>query len=567
MHIPPGLSAYVDGGGELQVAQDLLDRLHEDPYFFYSLLMIKDQTSPKYVPFSPTPFQRRMLDLLHSGVSKIIVLKARQIGCTTAVRAWQLREAYFATNAVRHVMFSYVERSAHDIHKLDDYWLKMLGAETDGLLARKCKSASVTEFTFNDTLASVEVMSARKVGGARSGSMASLHMTEFAFYNDPDETLAQVMAGLQGQVVIESTPDKPGDAFHRLCAGAPANGWTLVTSWWFEHPAYRVPLEDMDPEDPLLDLTWQESFEEALLLLEDPDERSVLNWFIEEHERTGETSETDTLVCAVEALAWRRLQIGTSGLEKFRREYPTSLEEAFITKESRYFDGAALAAIRTEDRGHTNPIPMRRYAMGVDVGGGVSKDYSALHVMDADTMDVVYYERNNKLTPKEWTARVVITANRYNQAYVLVESNNHGHVVLAFLHEWGYPSNRLYTNVDGKPWVTSARTKMDAMHALRDEVNSGAYEWLPAETRLELASLEIRGTTPEAPVGQNDDLAMSLVLTSAARRAMPNSFRPGESTSGEQAPSPKEMLQALRQTFPPKKQAPRSGLVSKMNRS
>ena len=47
--------------------------------------------------------------------------------------------------------------------------------------------------------------------------MTAAHLSEFAFYDDPEELLAQVTATVgNGQIIIESTSNKAGDAFHRL---------------------------------------------------------------------------------------------------------------------------------------------------------------------------------------------------------------------------------------------------------------------------------------------------------------------------------------------------------------
>lgn len=547
LFLPTGLREAF--GMAPEVAAPVVEALLHDPDYFYELLEIKDQQSPLFIPFTPTPFQRRLLRLLLSGVKQIIVVKARQIGCTTAVRAWQFREAYLAMNAVRHAMLSYKEDAARDAHQLDVQWLERINANP--LLARRMGKATQAECTFAETRAELVARTSGGRGGMRGASLSSLHLTEFAFYHDPDEVLAQMSALVQGVTIIESTPNVPGDAFHRLAAGAPANGWTLVTSWWFEHPSY-VREEGLEDDEWAMEaLTYGERAEDLFDRLDDVDERVLVQQMIEI--RDPAMQDYDLLYDIVLRLRWRRWKVATLTLPKFRREFPSSLEEAFVTKESRFFDGLALTTIDTTGRQPAAPVPGHRYVMGVDVSGGVGQDYSALHVVDAETRDVVYYERTNTTAPRGWAERVMTVANRYNGAYVLVESNNHGHLVLGLLTEWRYPNQRLYYNEDGKPWVTTTKSKIEAMQRLREYVDGELISWLPAETRLELASLEIRSVTPEAPVGQHDDLAMSLALTYTALSAIPRGLVPLES-AGVSNMSPHDVRAALDKLLPPVKQ-------------
>ena len=544
LYLPVGLREAF--AVEPEAAAVVVEALLHDPDYFFSLLEVKDQQTPLFVPFNPTPFQRRLLRILISGVKQIIVVKARQIGCTTAVRAWQFREAYLATNAVRHALLSYKEQAARDAHQLDVQWIERMNANP--LLARRLGKSTQAECTFAETRAELVARTSGGQGGMRGTSLASLHLTEFAFYTDPDEVLAQMSALVQGVTIIESTPNVPGDAFHRLAAGAPANGWTLVTSWWFEHPNY-VREDGLEDDDWAMDLLTQcERAEDLYDWLDDVDERVLVQQMVEI--RDPDVGDYDLLYDIVLRLRWRRWKVATLTLPKFRREYPSSLEEAFVTKESRFFDGLALSDIDTTGRQHTPPVPGHRYAMGVDVSGGVGQDYSALHVVDVETRDVVYYERTNTLAPRGWAERVMTIANKYNGAYVLVESNNHGHLVLGLLHEWRYPVQRLYYNEDGKAWVTTTKSKIEAMQRLREYVEGGLIAWLPAETRLELASLEVRSVTPEAPVGQHDDLAMSLALTYTALTAIPRGLVPLESAGASQT-SVSDVRAALNQLYPP----------------
>ena len=77
----------------------------------------------------------------------------------------------------------------------------------------------------------------------------------------------------------------------------------------------------------------------------------------------------------------------------------------------------------------------------------------------------------------------------------------------------------------GKPWVTTARSKLEAYEALREAIRTGVLFRLDQATLQELRSLEVPKLTPQAPAGLHDDLAMALALAYRCVQDAPRSHR------------------------------------------
>ena len=81
----------------------------------------------------------------------------------------------------------------------------------------------------------------------------------------------------------------------------------------------------------------------------------------------------------------------------------------------------------------------------------------------------------------------------------------------------------MWTDHDGKPWVTTVKSKLEAYEVLREHIKAGIVFTLDQSTLQELKSLEVRKVTPEAPSGLHDDLAMALALAYRCVRSAPKS--------------------------------------------
>lgn len=458
----------------------------QDPEKFISLLEIQDKYSGKIVPFKMNEEQIQLLEILKNH-RLVIIIKPRQIGVSTLLRAWGLRGIYTTNDPLKFGVVSFHDRSAKGLRNMD----RVMYNSLPSIFKRKLALNNSTTMSFEDTGAELSSFTAGSKGGTRSFTLNAAHLSEFAFYEDPDEYLANIMATVgDGQVIIESTANVPGDKFHKLILGAPENGWKLVTFWWWQHSKFRQEApHDFEPSD---------------------EERQLIKKYNVDYEQ----------------LYWRRCRIATMGLTKFQREYPACIEDAFHYASASYFNLENLRRIQEvyfedEERIYNGEKPRTDdiYAMGVDVGGGVGLDYSAITVVSMATKQPVYHWRSNTISPSNFADKVLDIAQWYNDARVLCESNNHGHVVIYRLRHYGYKN--LWMNADGKDWVTSTKSKLDAYETLREYVNGDMIDRMCAQVLSELSMLIIQRVTPEAPKGLNDDMAMSMALAYRCMREIP----------------------------------------------
>ena len=466
-----------------QLKKDL-DNILKDPVSFIRLLKIQDKYSGKLVPFTPNDEQIGLIKKLQKH-DKIIILKPRQIGISTILRAYALWKTYTTEDPLKYGVISFHQRSAKNLRRMD----KTMHDSLPKALHRSLELDNATTMSFMDTKSELSSFTAGSKGGTRSFSLSSVHLSEFAFYDNPDEMLAQIMATVgTGQIIIESTPNQPGDTFHRLIQNAPENGWHLVTYWWWQHYKYtqQAP-HDFQPNEE----------EEELITL-----YGVNN----------------------DQLYWRRQQIATLGLTKFRREYPACIEDAFFSTNTTYLPLDCLRKIKevffdSDERIYEKPRQDDIYAIGVDVGAGVGGDYSAITVVSMSTLQPVYHYRNNTLSPSQFADKVLQIGDWYNEAKVLCESNNHGHVVLYRLRHFGYKN--LWLTPDGQDWNTNVKSKLDAFETLREYIVEEMIDSLDSQVLSELRNLTVMKVTPQAPYGMHDDLAMSMALAYRCVRDIP----------------------------------------------
>lgn len=462
----------------------VLAKCKTDPLFFMSLLKVVDKGTKKLVQFVPKPEQVRLLEVLTTS-NRVIVLKGRQIGVSTLVAAYYLWKLYFTTDPVVHGLVAQNQRNAK---KLLAEMKRMMGTLPDAL-QREMDPSNTLEYKFKDTGAGAECFTAGgdSGDGARGFSFSSAHLTEYAYWTEQVDSLGSILDTVgNGQVVIETTPNGPGNNYHSLCllANQPDSEWTLFFSPW-----YKDKHSDYDRPVPRV---YQLNTEEAALQA--------------------------ALGLTRSQLFWRANKIATTSRESFDRENPTTEEDAFRSSELLFmpphlFTLVGKLGYRNEYI-YQDPTEHDRYCMGVDVSGGTGNDYSSIVVLSRATGLPVYQFRSNTLLPEKFAEKVASIQRRYHDAYTLVESNNHGHLVLYVLKQLGVRA--LYQD-GGKTWTTSKQSKWFAFDTLRAQLLSTLPDNLESNLYDELTALVVPDNkTPQAPVGLHDDLAVAYALAHVA---------------------------------------------------
>lgn len=432
-----------------------LARVLSNPVEFIMRLKIVDK-SGALVSLKPNKEQIEIIKALETG-RQTLILKGRQIGSSTIVAAYFFWKTYTSTVPTTFAILS---------HKLasSKHLLRMHKTFYDNLpkfLQKELEVSNTTELKFKDSGAKIIAVSAGAEGGIRSFTCSYLHISEYAFSPNPEELKATALNALNdGQLVIESTANYFNDALHiewlKWLRGETT--WNALFFPWFLHEEYRLTAaKDFTPTE---------------------EEASLISKFNLTHDQ----------------ICWRRDKISKIGLEKFLREFPADIDDAYSVSGSVYF--------RKEDFKDVEVIPVEptewntfdkvdkddAYAIGVDVAAGVSRDYSVIYVVSKKNYNPVAIYRSKTIVPVALAKRIQEIATTYNKALVLVESNNFGNVVLNELRHLGY--NNIWSD-EGKDWITTSKTKTEMFENLKAIISEGYIRHIDMITYQELRALQL----------------------------------------------------------------------------
>ena len=179
---------------------------------------------------------------------------------------------------------------------------------------------------------------------------------------------------------------------------------------------------------------------------------------------------------------------------------------------------------------YENPKEGHVYAIGVDDSRGENLDYSAFSVFDATEFpyrQVAKY-RNSSISPLLYPSVVASCGQKYNDAYVLVETNGIGQQVSDILHNDMEYENLVLITSKGRAGqvfdggfgkgstqlgiTMSKKVKQVGCSMLKDLIESQKLITNDFETISELSSFVSKAQSYEADVGCHDDLVMSMLL-------------------------------------------------------
>ena len=226
----------------------------------HDCVRIADKESGLQVPFVANAAQKRLLDVMESQRRagepiRIIVLKARQWGCSTLVEiymAWMQLVRHRGWNSLicAHVKDASAGIKGMYSRLLRDYPERMkTGEAREWTFTPFEKSQSVSHIAARDC--TVTVATALSPNSARGTNISMAHLSEVAFWGDGDEKVAsEIVRTVSGSVsrsadtvvVMESTANGPDNWFHseweRACRGQ--SDKTPIFVPWHEIEIYRL---------------------------------------------------------------------------------------------------------------------------------------------------------------------------------------------------------------------------------------------------------------------------------------------------------------------------------------
>jgi hypothetical protein len=422
-----------------------------------------------------------------------VVLKARQMGVST----WVAGRLFLKTVTIPgtlSVQVAHTQEAAESIFRTVHRFYECLPESLrEGALRTSKVNSRQILFPRLDSEFRVESAGDANVG--RGLTINNLHCSEVARWpGNTSETLQGLKAALpvDGELILESTPNGADGCFWEEWADAEKTGTIRhFFPWWWERSYVAAPAgeETLDEE------------ERRLIKLEG---------------------------LSLGQIGYRR-QMRANFRALAKQEYAEDSESCFASSGSCLFDTAAIDArlgeVRAPGEKRWNgtlwvwfpTLVGRRYLVAVDpAGGGSEGDYSVAQVIELGT-GLQCAELQAKLPVLELALAAAELAREYNEAWLVVERNNHGSGVLAYLKSVCRAAH-IYAQHGQDGWLTSSISRPGMVAALgaalveRPELFQS--ERLLRECRS-FVRLKSGGTGAQS--GMHDDCVMAMAMGLAAR--------------------------------------------------
>ena len=430
-----------------------------DPVYFCKTYLKVISLDEGLVPFDLYPYQEKMFEHFNNNRFSI-VLACRQSGKSISSVGYIIWFAVFHSEKTIAVL---ANKGATAREMLGRITLMLENLPFFLQPGTKALNKGSIEFSNNSRI----IAAATSGSSIRGMSVNLLFLDEFAFVENANEfytsTYPVISAGKDTKVIITSTANGIGNTFHKIWEGAvqKVNEFIPFTvNWW------DVPGRDKEWKRQTISNTSQLQFDQE---------------FGNTFYGTG-----DTLINAETLLG-------------FRASNPLEVLE-----------GADLLI-------YERPIKDHEYIMTVDVSKGRGQDYSTFNVIDISTRpfkQVAVY-RNNTISPILFPNIIYKYATLYNEAYVVIESNDQGTLVCQGLYQ-----DLEYENIHMESAVKADRIGIEmnrkvkrlGCSSAKDLLESKKLSIVDENTIMEISTFVSRGQSYEASDGNHDDLMMNLVM-------------------------------------------------------
>jgi hypothetical protein len=528
----------------LQMVKDLAEVMRicdADPQeFIQHCLSIKtkdQQTVLLQLNTAQTMIYKRIKALRKAGKPiRMIILKARQEGVSTLCEAMIFeRTARFEnTNSL---IVAHEPESTDAIFAMSKLFYDLLPMWAKPMRRYDNKKQMVFENPDEKSRAKdpglrsrMVIATADKIKVGRGLTLHNFHGSEVAFWKNAKDLMLSVLQAIPNlpntAVFLESTANGfggDGEYFYKTVQDALAgkNEFELVFLPWHLMPEYSLAFTSDKQKE-----TFAESLDEY------------------------ETNLRKSAKLTLEQLNWRRWAIHNlcgGDIEKFKQEYPATIEESFVASSKgvipkQYIEAQSKftrAPIRMLDDILVYEEPNRNhfYSLGADPSEGVGQDDSAMTIIDKMTgREVGSYV--GQIQPDLFAKKIKQAAEFFNNALAVVEINNHG---LAVINALKGEYTNLYqrtvfdkvTNAKRKElgWKTSQVTKPlmvdDFIAGLRDEEIGLSSKTTVSQMMTFVHTSESNRYGMGAESGQKDDALISAMLAWQGLKELPSEM-PGQ---------------------------------------
>ncbi len=462
---------------------------------------------------------------------RVIILKARQMGFSTLTEGIIFKNTVTKSNVASGIVTHEIA-ATNNLFKISKRYYDNL--EEGVKPALKASNAKELVFSFNNGTSSIKCMTAGNSSIGRSDTFQNLHISEYAFWKgDKKETLTGLLQAVPNQpntmVIIESTANGYED-FKDMWDKAvqKENDFIPVFCAWQEHEEYQMPYTNFR-------LT--------------KDEKQL----------------TDLYNLSLEQLSWRRWCIKNNcrGSEaKFKQEYPSCAEEAFLMSGSPVFNNQkihkhihnlekkysktpykeGIFTYRWNNEKYKDQItdytltkgvgiriyedPQKGvpYVIGADTKGE-GKDYFGATVINNATGDRVATLHMQCEESKPFTHQLYCLGKHYNNALIGVEINFNTAPVEELVR-LGYPKQYVRRKYDDFTkaiqskygFKTDGNTRPILIDKEIDSINNNLEQFSDIPTLREaLTFVYDKNNRPDAIKGKHDDLLFSDMIANEIR--------------------------------------------------
>lgn len=431
-------------------------RCKQDPVHFCVSWLKVIHLDRGLVDFKLYPYQEKMIDHFEENRFSI-VLACRQSGKSVSSIAYLLWKAMMTPDTKIGILANKGATAKEMLARIT-----LMLENVPFFLQPGCKTLNKSHIHFsNNSEIRAESTSSSSIRGF---SMNIIYLDEFAFVTDAatfyTSTYPVISSGKDTRVIITSTANGIGNQYYKLWEGA--NQRTNA------YKPFRVDWWDVPGRDE----------------------------------------------------AWKEETIANTSQLQFDQEFGNT----FFGTGDTLIDGETLMNLRAKQPLYTQGSMKifeeakegHEYMICADVAKGLGKDYSTFNIIDITNrpFNQVGVYRNNKIAPLLFPDEIYKWAKAYNDAYVVVENNDAGQVVVNGLyHDLEYENMHLESVTKGKLGVYMDRkVKRLGCSGFKEVLESGGLDVHDEETIMEISTFEAKGNSFEASDGNHDDLVMNLVM-------------------------------------------------------
>ena len=467
---------------------------------------------------------------------RLIILKARQTGCSTLIEA-----ILYAFTSQKPNLNAFILADDKDGSNYLFEMSKLYQEKCPDHLKPLEKRSNEKKLEFDKIHSQILIDTAENKKAGREVTIQMAHLSEYAFFPYPQEVmlgLSQAVPSLPGTMIIKESTANGFNHFKDEWDKAVRKETDYIPIFipWYWDEGYKMPAEGLIIGDPTLgELTKQEA-ELATMMRKEGIDR------------------------VEERLSWRRWCIknnceGKVGL--FQQEHPSNPDEAFIASGDCAFDKVNLARqlklnkkpiatgniiqddyqwkFRADIQGDfkffepIKPRSQEEYIVAGDACSGSGEDYAVLVALGKRSNSIIATYRA-KVDSDILADKAMRLASLLHNAEVAIENNSYGfHANLKLRSIYGnvYKQEKVDNDSgqisDTYGWVTNSKTRYDSLGELKEDIRNDCVA-LNDETIIRecLTFVKNKDTSKEEAIsGCHDDFVITAAIACSVRRRRP----------------------------------------------